>query len=245
MRTSYQQFLILFEQLIGDEWTFLYKKYHQKLQLKNQNIATKKIQTIIESTTYLAHKQGFQSMSMRDLSEHCQMSIGGLYKYFQNKNQLASMIHNGLIEMGSVCLKQFADHDKDPIPELYAMLTRHLYLSEKLKKWFNFVFMEGKHIDRALMKLFIRSEIQMEQAIEKKIIAAQKLGHCECPNPEFTASMIKAMLQDWYTKTWKYQKRNITIDDYAEFMWQDICAMIKIENEQNNSKKLYQYATRH
>lgn len=245
MRTSYQQFLVLFEQLIGDEWTFLYKKYHIKLNLKNQNIATKKLQTIIEGTTYLSHIHGFHSMSMRELSDHCQVSIGGLYKYFENKDQLAAMIHSGLVSIGGVCLSDLAESNDEPIPELYAFLTRHLYLSERLKTWFQFAFMEAKHQDKALLKLFMRSELQVENTIEIKLAHAHKLKQCHCPDPNFTAIMIKAMLQDWYTKSWKYQMRGIGIDDYADKLWKTVVAMTQTKDEFRNDKKLYQYATRH
>jgi hypothetical protein len=30
--------------------------------------------------------------------------------------------------------------------------------------------------------------------------------------------VIKAMLQDWYVKRWKYARRQISVDNYAEFV---------------------------
>jgi len=32
------------------------------------------------------------------------------------------------------------------------------------------------------------------------------------------ASVIKAMVQDWYVKRWKYAKRNVTVDQYAKLV---------------------------
>ncbi len=34
------------------------------------------------------------------------------------------------------------------------------------------------------------------------------------------ASVIKAMLQDWYVKRWKYSKRKIGVEQYAGFVIQ-------------------------
>ena len=33
-----------------------------------------------------------------------------------------------------------------------------------------------------------------------------------------TASIIKAMLQDWYLKRWKYAKRRVSVEKYARFV---------------------------
>jgi len=41
-----------------------------------------------------------------------------------------------------------------------------------------------------------------------------------------TASVIKAMLQDWYLKRSKYRKRNISVDHYARFVLQFVEAFI-------------------
>jgi hypothetical protein len=45
-------------------------------------------------------------------------------------------------------------------------------------------------------------------------------------DPQLTASVIKAMLQDWYLKRSKYRKRNISVDHYSEFVLQFIEAFI-------------------
>jgi hypothetical protein len=35
---------------------------------------------------------------------------------------------------------------------------------------------------------------------------------------ELTAAVIKAMLQDWYLKRWKYRGRKVTVEDYGQFL---------------------------
>ncbi|MBW2209312.1 MAG: hypothetical protein JRG79_20655 [Deltaproteobacteria bacterium] len=37
-------------------------------------------------------------------------------------------------------------------------------------------------------------------------------------NKELVAAMIKAVLQDWYLKRWKYEMRNISVEQYARFL---------------------------
>ncbi|TDR22338.1 TetR/AcrR family transcriptional regulator [Marinicella litoralis] len=229
MNLSYETFLQEFEALIGDEWTCIFDMYHKKLNLKNRNIATKKFKTIIESVFKLSHTKGFQAMTLRDLSQESGISMGGLYKYFSNKNQIAEMIHAAMIHMAETCLKIKEYRHLDPVFELNELLARHIYISERLKKWFYFVFMECKSLDRELLNTIMASEQFMGEAILERILDANKQNLSQCTNPDFVSAMLKAMLQDWYLKTWKYQQKNINADQYVANLLLSVYQLIQVK----------------
>ncbi|MCX7554741.1 TetR/AcrR family transcriptional regulator [Marinicella sp. S1101] len=212
---SYETFNQDFNTLIGDEWSCLFDLNHQKLNLKNRNIATKKFKLIIETVFKLSNEKGFQAMTMRDLSQESGISMGGLYKYFSNKTQIVEMIHAAMVHMAATCLHLNDEHSEDPIFELNELLARHIYISERLKKWFYFVFMEAKCLERPLVETIIASEQAMEDAILKRIVKAKQQNFCQCTNPDFVAAMLKVMLQEWYLKSWKYIQKDINADQYV------------------------------
>jgi len=45
-------------------------------------------------------------------------------------------------------------------------------------------------------------------------------------DPQLTASVIKAMVQDWYLKRSKYASRKISVDQYARFILQFVESFI-------------------
>ena len=49
-------------------------------------------------------------------------------------------------------------------------------------------------------------------------------------DPDMSASIIKAMLQDWYLKRKKYAGRNVSVDEYADFIIIVIMAFLKKES---------------
>jgi AcrR family transcriptional regulator len=230
MNLSHETFLDEFSALIGDEWSCLFDLNHEKLNLKNRNIATKKFQTIIESVFKLSQSKGFKAMTMRDLSQEAGISMGGLYKYFANKNQIAEMIHTAMIHMAETCLKIKEYRHRDPVFELNELLARHIYLSERLKKWFYFVFMECKSLDRDLMDTIISSEQFMETAILERILDANQQGLSQCTNPDFVSAMLKVMLQEWYLKSWKYQEKNINADQYVANLLLAVYQLIQVKS---------------
>jgi AcrR family transcriptional regulator len=229
MNLSYETFLQEFEQLIGDEWTCLFDMYHQKLNLKNRNIATKKFKTIIEGVFKLSQEKGFQAMTMRDLSHETGVSMGGLYKYFANKDQIAEMVHSAMIHMAETCLKIKEYRHQDPVFELNELLARHVFLSERLKKWFYFVFMECRSLDRDLIEDIIATEQFMEMAILERILDANSQKLSQCTNPDFVASMLKVMLQEWYLKSWKYIEKDINADQYVANLLLSVYQMIQVK----------------
>lgn len=230
MNLSYETFVQEFEALIGDEWSCLFDLNHQKLNLKNRKIATNKFKTIIECVFKLSHSKGFQAMTLRDLSQESGISMGGLYKYFTNKTQIAEMIHAAMIHMAETCLKIKEYRHQDPVFELNELLARHIYISERLKKWFYFVFMECKSLDRELLETIIASEQFMEHAIYQRIMDANKQNLSQCTNPDFVASMLKVMLQEWYLKSWKYQKKNINADQYVANLLLSVYQLIQVKS---------------
>ena len=229
MNLSYETFIQEFDALIGDEWTCLFDLYHKKLNLKNRNIATRKFKTIIESVFKLSQTKGFQAMTLRDLSQESGISMGGLYKYFANKNQIAEMIHAAMVHMAETCLKIKEYRHQDPVFELNELLARHIYISERLKKWFYFVFMECRSLDRELLNTITESEKFMESAILERIQDANQQGLSCCTNADFVSAMLKVMLQDWYLRSWKYQQKNLNADKYVANLLLSVYQLIDVK----------------
>lgn len=229
MNLTYETFLKEFEEWVGDEWHCLFDMYHKKLNLKNRNIATKKFKTIIEGVFKLSQQKGFQAMTMRDLSQETDISMGGLYKYFSNKEQIAEMVHAGMIHMAEACLKIKEYRHKDPVFELNELLARHIFLSERLKKWFYFVFMECRNLERELIMDIIASEQFMEAAILERILDANAQNLSQCHNPDFVAAMLIVMLQEWYLKSWKYQEKDINADQYVANLLLSVYQLIQVK----------------
>jgi hypothetical protein len=50
-------------------------------------------------------------------------------------------------------------------------------------------------------------------------------------DPQLTASVIKAMLQDWYLKRSKYAARKISVDEYARFILKFVESFISDSKE--------------
>ena len=107
---------------------------------------------------------------------------------------------------------------EDPRAKLKRVIQSHLFLSEVMQPWFYFAYMETKNLAKQEHKKAIEAEL----ATEKLLIDIMKEGHengvFKAVNMELTGAVIKAMLQDWYLKRWKYARRNVSVEKYAAFV---------------------------
>jgi len=95
-----------------------------------------------------------------------------------------------------------------------------------MQPWFYFSYMETKNLNRELHKKAIESELFTEQIFIDIIEAGISSGDFRRVDSLLTAAVLKAMLQDWYLKRWKYEGRKISVENYARFLMDFIASYL-------------------
>ena len=202
----------------GDMYREFFQENRDRIKIKKAPVAIKNLIKISEATLALSNKKGFSAMSMRDLSTEAGLSVGALYSYFSSKDELIDMIQQQSMRVATrVLVDQLTDID-DPHLKLKQAIYAHLYLSEIMHSWFYFSYMEVKNLAKDVQKRAIELELFTEKIFADIIEQGKKDRIFQDVNKELVAAMIKAILQDWYLKRWKYEMRNISVEQYARFL---------------------------
>ena len=188
------------------------------IRVKKEGTVVKNLERIFDATLKISNKKGFQAMSMRDLSKETNLSMGALYSYFSSKEELLEMLQHQHRTIPIRILETYIHAQKDPLAKLNAAIRTHLYLSEIMQPWFYFSYMETKNLSKKQQQLAIASELHTENFFLDILNEGQNQGYFQINDLKLTAGVIKAMLQDWYLKRWKYAKRKISVDHYAQFV---------------------------
>jgi AcrR family transcriptional regulator len=189
-----------------------------KISVKKEEVAVKNMMRILEAVFSLNREKGFETMSLRDLSRKSGLSMGALYSYFPGKEELRSMILcQGVAYTKEVILGQ-TDAWSDPIERLEVAIETHLYLTEVLRPWFYFAYMEASSLSGREKRRAMEDELATEQIFLDILNEGVLNGDLHCADVELVAALIKAVLQDWYLKRWKYKRRGITVEEYARFV---------------------------
>jgi len=196
----------------------IFRENQQSIKIKKEPVAVKNLVNIFHTTLKLSIEKGFQTMSLRDLSKASGLSMGALYSYFSSKDELLEMIQVQGRRITKTILSRHIDPSEPPQEKLRAAIRAHLFLTEVLYPWFYFSFMETKNLDKVQRKKSIESELATEQVYINILTEGQSKGIFSVTDLTLTAGVIKAMLQDWYVKRWKYSRRQVSVEDYADFV---------------------------
>jgi len=208
---------------------------HRKvIRIKGDERAIRNLERIFNAALRISNASGFQAMSMRKLSKEAGLSMGALYAYFSSKDELLAMLQDQGRGIVSRILSDRIQAAADPLSKLRIAVRTHLYLTESMHAWFFFSYMEAKNLTGSEREKAIRSELQteamfeeiLEQGREKEIFAPR-----DC---RLTASVIKALVQDWYLKRWKYRQRKISVDQYADHILEMVESFVVGRDERLN-----------
>jgi len=204
----------------------VYADNRKSIRVKKENTVVKNLERIFSATLKIGNKKGFQAMSMRDLGRETNLSMGALYSYFSSKEELLAILQHQRRTITKRILQEHIDKESGPAARLRAAILTHLYLSEAMQPWFYFSYMEAKNLSKEEQALAVASERYTEQIFTDILIQGQAGGSFVLRDPQLTASVIKAMVQDWYLKRSKYAGRKISVDQYARFILQFVESFI-------------------
>lgn len=224
--TFRRQFCLSMEDLGRD--VFLGNR--ETIKIKKEGVAVKNLVKILDAALTLSNAKGFAAMSLRDLSREAGLSMGALYTYFSSKEELLHMIQRQSAMVFQVLVDQIMDIDT-PRARLRRAIQAHLFLSEILHQWFYFAYMETKNLAKEEQKKAIESELFTEKVVTDIIDEGRKAGVFRDVDTSLLGAVVKAMLQDWYLKRWKYARRKITVERYAAFVVEFVEAYLLDQQE--------------
>ncbi len=188
------------------------------IRIKKEETVIRNLEKIFGATLKIGNKVGFQAMSMRDLARKAGLSTGALYAYFSGKEDLMRMMQHQRQTIVKRVLGESVSPDAMADEKLAAVIRTHLFLSEAMQPWFYFSYMEAKNLTRALKEIAVSGSRMSEKLIADIIVEGQEKNVFNPHDPVMCASLIKAMLQDWYLNRRKHGKRGMTVDSYADFL---------------------------
>lgn len=206
------------------------ESHRGSIKTKKEPTAVKNLELIFEAALAVSNQKGFQAMSMRDLSQASGLSMGALYDYFGSKEQLLEMMQGTGRQVTRHTLEQGIEGLDDPLQRLEAAIRTHLFLSEAMQPWFFFSYMEARHLGEEQKELAKQGELYTEKLFADIIGQGQQKGVFAQVDRNLAAALIKAMVQDWYLKRWKYAQRRVSVDRYADFVVQAALAFCLAEN---------------
>ncbi|MCB9494027.1 MAG: TetR/AcrR family transcriptional regulator [Desulfobacteraceae bacterium] len=211
----------------------VFQQNQESIKIKNEKRAVENLYKIFNAVFSISSKKGFQAMTMRDLSREANLSMGALYAYFKNKEDLLHIVQKQGRTMVKNVLDTFESTSVNPLGKLRAVIKAHIFLSEVARPWFFFTFMEARNLSEKELKEVREVEAHTEKVIVDILIFGESEGVFKKRNHFLTASIIKSMQQDWYLKRWKYKSRQIDPDEFSDYVTGFVESFVLVEPNKN------------
>jgi len=188
------------------------------IRIKKEETVLRNLEKIFGAALKISNEKGFQAMSMRDLSVETGLSTGAMYAYFSGKEDLLNMMQHHKRTIAMRFMEKYLKPEAGPLTKLKTMIRVHLYTSEAMQPWFYFSYMEAKNMNKKHRDQAVENSLATEKIIKEIILEGQQEGVFKKHDADMGASLIKALLQEWYLKRKKYAKRKVSVDRYADFL---------------------------
>lgn len=192
-------------------WERLFDRNSERIGVKRREAALENLEKIFAATFRLANTVGFRAMSLRDLCRETGISMGGLYGYIENKDQLAAMIED-MVRHATELLPNWFKHVDAPLDQIECILRAYIYLSEIFQPWLYFVFLESRALPVAQRDIAKSSELYIQAHLATLIKSA---GTFSADDAALLAAHCMSLVQDWHLKRWKFRTANTSADAFA------------------------------
>lgn len=213
-------------------WDILLERNGARISVKRRDTARENLEKIFAATFRLANTVGFQAMTLRDLCRATGFSMGGLYGYIENKDQLAAMIED-MVNHVTEMLPLWFGHVAPAMDQVESMLRAYIYLSEIFQPWLYFVFLESRNLPPAQRDVAKASELHLQSRLATLIGASARLPAAEA---SLLAAHCMSLAQDWHLKRWKFGAAGVGVDDFAASVVRLVRARVDVAREKPGSR---------
>lgn len=196
----------------------IWKTNSSVVKVKKKEKVVENLTIIFDAALKVSKVKGFQAMSVRDLSAKANLSIGAIYSYISNKEELFHLLQMPSKQIAKTMLMHQIALEEGPANKLRSAVQMCIYLSEIMRPWFYFTYSEVMNRTEEEKKKTIGSELHTGKIFRDILCEGSKQKVFKKGNTNLTASIIESMLQDWCLKRGKYRKMEINIDEYTEFV---------------------------
>ena len=139
---TYSQYASSYPLSEKDVIDYIVKLHHPEATAKQSSFITQNLTLILEETFKFTKTMSFSKMTVRDLQKATGISMGTLYNTFGSKEQLESMIVDGLSYIVSFSSEKGAALNIPPEDQLALTIKAYVFLGRIFSPWYYFIQME-------------------------------------------------------------------------------------------------------
>ena len=171
---------------------------------------------ILEAATHLMQQSGFHAMSMQSVAEEARISVGLIYQYFGNKEDLLrGVIVDILEDFREQIPRAISESDGDPVQRLAAAFRICCQVVDAKRAATNLTYRESKTLTAEGLAQIKDLELQTTEPIRQVFREGVAAGVFIDVDPRLVVHNLLLTAHGWALKYWNLG-RWFTLDEYID-----------------------------
>jgi AcrR family transcriptional regulator len=184
-------------------------------EIKNKDLVEKRRIQICKAAEKLFSKKGYHRTSVKEIARASGISIGSLYDYIKNKEDILYFFYKQYSNDLENRIKQATQGVKDPIQELRAALLAYMDTVDLFQEYVLFLFQESKYMKKKdLANIFKLELFIMDFFID--IIKRGDHKYFSVKEPFLAGVFISLLTSGWALKRWNL--KGYQLEDYKDYL---------------------------
>ena len=126
--------------------------------VKDERLIAKRRQQIVDGAVQLFIKKGFHKTTTREIARKCNMSIGTMYEYIQNKEDILYLVCDYIhCKMEKKIRRVIAEQDSG-MESLVKGFRQLLKVMDEMRSYVLLIYQETKSLPKTRMKFVLQNE---------------------------------------------------------------------------------------
>jgi len=184
-----------------------------KRRVEDPELVKKRRPQIIGAAIEQFGRRGFHATTIRDIAEHAGVSIGMIYQYVQDKEDLLYLSVMEVVEHYIREIGRALDGVEDPLQRFIAIVSALARVIDQHRAAAVLGYRESKSLSRKHMTYVMRREREIGDMISQCIRDCIRSGVFRKVDTEMLKYQCIIFAHNWALNSWRFSRR-ISVDTY-------------------------------
>jgi len=190
--------------------------YGKQSNIKNKDLVHQRRMQIIKAAAKLFSIKGYHRTSVKEIAKVSGVSIGSLYDYIKNKEDILYFFYERYVNELEKRLKEETKEAKDPFQEIRLALSAYMGTADLFKDYVLFLYQESKYMKKKDLINIFKLELFTNDIFIDIIKRGNKGGYFKVKDPFLAGVFISLLTCGWALKGWNL--KDYKLKEYKDFL---------------------------
>jgi AcrR family transcriptional regulator len=171
-------------------------------------------------------KKKFHAASMREIAAAAGMSVGNLYNYIREKEDILFLIHEEMFARIQLCLEEVLRRKERPRDQLENVIRELFRLACRMKQEAVIILTEARSLGRENLHRVLERESAVVGVLASIIVRGVEDGSFRCDKPRLVANVIASNLWIMPLRGWNILPDH-TEEEVLEYLVEGLIGMLE------------------